>query len=196
MGAIVESQVKTRSSFVCFCKDFLPINDGDEFPVCDGKLCAIHAPGHSDGQCILFWPEKKLLFSADMLLPASFSPIFLRYFGDQNPVRTFLGTLSGFLNRDIDNTTILPGHGWPFNDPVGRAKLEAQYYLEKSEWYYRKCAQGMSTAWEIALELFENSGCKHELRSIFREAMAYMEYLTQNGRVIRETHSGGVRFLT
>lgn len=195
MAFLVESQAKTRSLFVYPCKDFLPMDDGSEFPVCEGKLHVIHTPGHSDGHCVLLWSKKGFLFSADLLLPVTFAPICLHHFGDQNPVRTFLATLRNFSNRDIDNLTILPGHGWAFENPAGRAKLEAEYYLERSEWYYQKCARGMDTAWKIALELYREIGGKRKLRFIMGEAMAYMEYLAENGRVVREVHSDGLHFL-
>jgi hypothetical protein len=120
----------------------------------------------------------------------------LQYFGDQNPVGTFLETLSRFLNRNIGNLTMLPGHGWSFDNPSERARQEMEHYLEKSEWYYQKCTHGMNSAWEIALDIYREKGCKSKLRSVLRETMAYMEYLAANGRVIKETHSDGFRFLT
>lgn len=195
MASLVEAQVKTRSLFVCGHKDFLPMDDGSEFPVGGGKLQVVYTPGHSDGHCVLLWPEKGILFSADLLMPAAFAPISLRYFGDRNPVRTFLATLSDFANRDDDNLTILPGHGWPFDGPAERAKLEAEYYLQRGEWCYRKCAQGMDTAWEIALELYREHGGKRRIISIMGEAMAYMEYLAENGRVVRKIHADGMHFM-
>ena len=195
MASLVESQAETRGVFVSPYEDFLPMEDGSEFPVCEGKLHVLHTPGHSDGQCVLLWPEKRFLFSADLLLPVTFAPIFLHPFGDRDPVRTFLATLRDFSSRDLDRLTVLPGHGWPFDDPAGRAKLEAEDYVKRSEWYCQKCAQGLETAWKIALELYKEIGNKRRLIAIMGESMAYMEYLTGIGRVVREARSDGLHFL-
>jgi len=195
MSSIIESQAKIRSTFVYPCEKFLPMNDRDIFPVCSGNLHVIHTPGHTDGHCVLLLPEKRILFSADLLLPVTFSPICLHHFGDQNPVKTFLATLRNFLDMDISDFTILPGHGWRFDDPTGRAKLQAEYYLKQAEWYYKKCVHGMDTAWKIALEIFRDSENKRKLRFIMGEAMAFMEYLAEEGKVGRRIDSDGLHFI-
>ena len=193
-AALAERQTEERTRFICPYEGFAPLADGDLVPVCEGALQVLHVPGHTDGQCALLWPERRLLFAADLLLPVTFSPVCLHHFGDPDPVGTFLHTLTSFQRLDLSGYTVLPGHGWPFEDPLGRAALESRFYQERAEWCRAQCAQGLDTAWKIAKKLHREGGGKRYLRSIMWETMAHVEYLARNGRLTRQIRSGRIYF--
>ena len=137
------------------------------------------------------------MFSGDLLLPASFAPIGLHFFGDRNPVKTAVHTLSVLPEYDISQLTVLPGHGWAFERPLDRAVDTRNHYLKKADAYYQKCEMGFHSAWEIAVEYVKERGDASGVRSVMWESMAYLEYLCQGGQVFRKTvkEGGQTRFM-
>lgn len=193
----VHSQSCLRGAFVKKRQKILAMDENCRFPVCAGELRVLHVPGHTDGQCILIWPEEHIMFSGDLLLPASFAPIGLHFFGDRNPVKTAVHTLSVLPEYDISQLTVLPGHGWAFERPLDRAVDTRNHYLKKADAYYQKCEMGFHSAWEIAVEYVKERGDASGVRSVMWESMAYLEYLCQGGQVFRKTvkEGGQTRFM-
>lgn len=188
----VRRQSYLRGVFVKKRQKILAMDENSRFPVCTGELRVLHVPGHTDGQCILIWPEEQVMFSGDLLLPASFAPIGLHFFGDGNPVKTAVHTLSMLPEYDISQLTVLPGHGWAFLRPLDRAQDTRNHYLKKADAYYQKCCMGFHSAWEIALEYVRERGDTSGVRSVMWESMAYLEYLYQHGQVSRKAVKEGM----
>ena len=172
------------------CTRFLPLADGDRFPVKGGYLRAIAAPGHATGQLIFAFDEQKYLFSADMLLPISFTPVTLRSYGDANPVGSIIRTLRSYIDGGIldSSYTCLPGHGWAFDDPVEHSRQALEHFISTAQWYVERCRDCEVCAYTIGEELKVGNPRKFHL--LMSEAMAYLTYIHDLGLAERTERDG------
>jgi glyoxylase-like metal-dependent hydrolase (beta-lactamase superfamily II) len=106
----------------------VPIAAVDEFA--DGEVVqvpgrprVVHAPGHTAGTCALHLKDRDILFSADALvtielLTGQNRPTLPADFVNESSVTAFES-----LDRleNLEATTVLPGHGEPWNGGVKRA---------------------------------------------------------------------------
>lgn len=105
-----------------------PIEDGATLPV-PGTPLATHVPGHTDGSCLLEFPEHGVVFAGDLL--CTVSPVSGRAAAAQLQTRG--------SNRDSDTALrsldrleavqadlVLPGHGGPWRDGVAAAVASAR----------------------------------------------------------------------
>jgi glyoxylase-like metal-dependent hydrolase (beta-lactamase superfamily II) len=83
----------------------------------------VHAPGHTAGTCALHLKDRDILFSADALvtielLTGQNRPTLPADFVNESSVTAFES-----LDRleNLEATTVLPGHGEPWNGGVKRA---------------------------------------------------------------------------
>ena len=100
-----------------------PLVDGAEVDV-PGRPKVTHVPGHTDGSCVLEFPEHGVVFLGDLL--CTVSPVTWRPAEPQLQTRgsnkssdlamQSLERLSG-----IESSTVLPGHGVPWRDGVEAA---------------------------------------------------------------------------
>ena len=173
------------------CESFETLHAGDCFPVEGGALHAVYAPGHSEGQCMFYLPERKLLFSADMLLPQTFAPVGLRSYGSRDPVAVIVEALDRLAEEYTDpEIHCLPGHGWALEDVGDRMTGAADHFRETAQWYLERCRREAANAYTIAEEI-ASGGTKRKFHLIMSEAMAYLEYLHRRGQLIRETDEAG-----
>ncbi len=86
----------------------------------------IHAPGHSPGSLCLYWPEKKVMFSGDVVFNQGVGRTDLPG-GDGNALKKSIRNLS---HLEID--FLLPGHG----DIVsGRDRVKANFDEIERVWF-------------------------------------------------------------
>lgn len=177
------------------CSNFLNLSEGDEFPVEGGVLHTMFAPGHSSGHCMFWFPERKLLFSGDMLLPLTYAPVGLRSYGDDDPVESIISALDTMAEGPLTSpgAICLPGHGWALEEPAERAAAAADHFRETAQWYYERCRRQAASAYDIAEEL-ASGGTKRKFHLLMSEAMAYLEYLRRHGRLERDAGKDGFIF--
>ncbi|MBW1980337.1 MAG: MBL fold metallo-hydrolase [Deltaproteobacteria bacterium] len=89
-------------------------------------LQVIHTPGHAPGSICLYWQERKILFSGDVIF-------------DRSLGRTDLpGGNGALLQQSIDRLAeldvelLLPGHGPPVQ---GKAAVKENFYLVRSMFF-------------------------------------------------------------
>ena len=83
----------------------LPLHHGDTVKVGSVELQIHHTPGHSPGSICLYWPEKKMLFSGDLIFKEGLGRTDLPG-GNGEELKASIKRLS-----DLDIEYILPGHG-------------------------------------------------------------------------------------
>jgi glyoxylase-like metal-dependent hydrolase (beta-lactamase superfamily II) len=101
--------------------------DGDVLPV-PGSPQVIHTPGHTDGECVFYLPDRAVLLSGDALV--TLDPYTARR-GPRlvAPAATADSTqAAASLERIacLEATVMLPGHGDPWRDGVAAAVDEAR----------------------------------------------------------------------
>lgn len=79
------------------------LHDGDWLDLGNRKLMAIHAPGHSPGHCCFYEPDRKYLFSGDLIYEGC-----LDAFYPSTDPQLFWESVRKIQNLSINR--ILPGH--------------------------------------------------------------------------------------
>jgi len=83
------------------------VNDGDVIKVGNLSLEVIHAPGHSPGSIVLFFPDTNVAIVGDLIFKGSIG----RYDLPMSDYMTLKKSIVKVLNRLNPDTTIIPGHG-------------------------------------------------------------------------------------
>ena len=108
--------------------DFAPdilLQEG-ELNVGDLKFQVVHTPGHSPGSVCLYWPDKKVLFTGDVVFNQGVGRMDLPGGNGQN-LKQSIRTIS---RLDVDY--LLSGHG----DPVaGREHVNANFSDIERMWF-------------------------------------------------------------
>src|SRR5262249_35504509 len=93
--------------------EWLPIHDGDQFPVGGQALVAVHTPGHSPDHTA-FWHEgSRTVFTGDLVVQGSSVMIHATRGGDLAQYLQSLERLLGLSPRRL-----LPAHGPDIADPA------------------------------------------------------------------------------
>lgn len=104
--------------------DFL-LQEG-ELRVGERVFQVLHTPGHSPGSLCLYWPEKKALFSGDVIFYGGLGRTDLAG-GNAEAIKESIRRLS---RLDVEH--LLPGHGeWV----SGRDKVKANFDSVENTWF-------------------------------------------------------------
>ncbi len=79
------------------------LHDGDSLDIGDRKLAVIHTPGHSPGHCCFYEPDRKYLFSGDLIYKGC-----LDAFYPSTDPKLFLQSVRKIQQLSVRR--ILPGH--------------------------------------------------------------------------------------
>lgn len=79
------------------------LHDGDSIDLGDRKLEVIHTPGHSPGHCCFYEPEKKYIYSGDLI----YRGCLAMFYPSTNPAQ-FWESIRKIQSLEIKR--ILPGH--------------------------------------------------------------------------------------
>src|SRR5439155_25863470 len=106
----------------------------------------IAAPGHADGQLMLF--KDGVLIAGDHLLPRISPAIGLWPDSSPDPLGDYLGALAGL--PALEPRLALPGHGDPLDDPLGRAAELIDHHRERLDQFEAALSVEPQTAYELS----------------------------------------------
>lgn len=161
--------------------------DGDAWRVIVGYG---HAPEHAS----LYCEEKGVLIGGDMLLPRISTNVSVAAsMPEDDALAWFLDSLQR-IKKLPDDTLVLPSHGRPFHGVHTRvAQLEA-HHRERCDVLLDALDQPR-TAGELLATLFPRELDNHQLMFAMGEAIAHLNYLSnQRGARRLEAEDGTVRF--
>ncbi|MBU2499266.1 MAG: MBL fold metallo-hydrolase [Proteobacteria bacterium] len=119
--------IRTKATHIGF-SDFEPdvlLQEG-ELRVGDLIFQVIHSPGHSPGSISLYWPEKKALFSGDVIFSQGLGRTDLPG-GSGQELKESIRTLSRLAVHHL-----LPGHGEVVS---GRDRVKANFENVETVWF-------------------------------------------------------------
>ncbi len=157
------------------------INDGDIFEIEDGYLKVVHTPGHTPGHISLFYPEKKIFFGADFLLPDEWPhggiyPHTAAY----NPIGDYLKSLEKV--KELEPEVIIPSHKEPIYDPIKRIEESISFMKRKIEEIYdilkKKGPLNLAQICDMAFKGYDSSLSYFFLLSV---GLGYMRYMIEEG---------------
>lgn len=151
----------------------------------DRNFQVIHAPGHSDGQAVLYDAENKLALSGDQVLMRITPNIGIWPTSAPNPLGRYLQSLEELADLEVD--LALPGHRELIEDWQGRLSELSHHHAARLEKMVEVVAQkggNGATAFDVGTSIFDFSHLSpHEVRFAVAETLAHIEYLVQRGEL-------------
>lgn len=154
---------------------------GDEFEINGTTLRAVHAPGHTAGQCLFEMGEAVL--TGDALLPRYTPNVGGADVRVDRPLATYLQTLRSIKGAEYERA--YPGHRDAIDDPTARAQTIIDHHEHRA---YRVMGvlseHGPCDAWTVSDQLFGELEGIHILHGP-GEAFAHLSHLEDEGLVAR-----------
>jgi glyoxylase-like metal-dependent hydrolase (beta-lactamase superfamily II) len=161
-------------------------------------LKVINAPGHTQGHIVLYEPNKKLLFSGDMLLPTINTNAAMHVQHIQYPLQKYLNSLTTL--RALDINLVLPGHEFIFSGHRQRIDKIFRRHHKKSAEILRAFADRLpKTAYDISRCLARSARARTntwdklsswDKRFAVLQTVAYLESLCFNHKAESSTYKG------
>jgi hydroxyacylglutathione hydrolase len=120
-----EFVMKYIGSPVVFPKPAFFLQEGD-LTIGDKTFQAILTPGHSPGSVCLYWPEKKVLFTGDVVFSQSIGRTDLPG-GSGKQLKESISRLA-----ELDVEVLCPGHG---DFVAGRENVKKNFKMIKDFWF-------------------------------------------------------------
>lgn len=160
------------------------LTPGTTVQIGNREYTVIHTPGHADGHLCFYNREQGVLFAGDHLLGKITSNIGLWPGGSLDPLQNYLDSLQA--NRVLAVQTVLPAHGQPFTDMLGRIAELIAHHQERLDLMLRLAAPG-ATVYDVCRQAFRPDLNAHELRFAMVETWAHLMHLVYQGKLqVRE----------
>ena len=176
--------------------DAITVEDGDVLEYGWFKLKCIEVPGHTRGQICLYCEEEKLLFAGDHVL-FDITPNICSMGPDTNMLGNYLKSLEKV--RELDVELVLPAHrGMGDIDMYQRIESLKKHHRERlDETESIVQANPGQTAYDIAGKMSWAIRTKNweefppgQKWFAMGEALAHLDLLKEEGRIIREEKNG------
>jgi glyoxylase-like metal-dependent hydrolase (beta-lactamase superfamily II) len=170
---------------------------GNAVPLADGELVeagatavrAVHTPGHSpDHLCFLLEPER-VLFSGDTVLGQGTSVVD----PPDGDMAAYIRSLQKL--RELEPSTIYPGHGPPILTPIGRLDFYLRHREEREEQVLAAIAAGKRSPSEIVPGIYSGEVDQAMFPVAERSVLAHLLKLEREGRVARTGRAKDQRFV-
>lgn len=159
------------------------IADGDTIDFGGWPIHVIGTPGHTQGHCVLYLPEQRVLIAGDHLLPKITPHVGVFPGGPRNPLLDFLDSQRKIEPLDVD--LVLPAHGGTFSDHRHRTRQIIQHHEYRMQEMLDIVRQRPRTAYDVARIAFDfnlESSLTIQFPATF-ETLAHLELLRSRGRV-------------
>ncbi len=158
------------------------------------SLKVLHLPGHSSGHTALYWPEKKILISGDLILPHITTIPVVEYVPSPDgefrslSLEQMLESLHRLSRLKLEQ--VFPGHGFRIKDPHALIDERILFYERRlGEVYTLLKAMGPQNAYKLALAYFKKIEGFDILLAVC-EIIVNLDLLIHQGRVLGELVDG------
>ncbi|MCO6415934.1 MBL fold metallo-hydrolase [Siccirubricoccus sp. KC 17139] len=167
-------------------RSFHALKDGRAIAIGGSEWQVVTGAGHAPDMATLYSPERKVLISADQILPR-ISPYIGLHPGEPeaDPLGDFLASNERFRPLPED-TLVLPSHGEPFATLHRRLDTLAGHHAERLDTLAEACREPL-TAFEAAQILFPRAaGEMTQIGFTVGETLAHLRRLERQGRLTVE----------
>ena len=172
---------------------FRRIMDGDRIQIGERTWSVVTGYGHAPEHAALYCRELDVLISGDMVLPKISTNVSV--WAEQpeaDPLAQFLRSVDRYAQLPSD-TLVLPSHGLPFRGLQARAAALHEHHRARLDEVLAACAQP-ATAAQIVPVLFRRKLDDHQMTFAMGEAIAHLNHLMYQGRLLRSERDGMLRF--
>jgi glyoxylase-like metal-dependent hydrolase (beta-lactamase superfamily II) len=188
---VVNDMTENESSFNQLVSPHPVVNSyikaGDKLQLGRYEYEVLDAPGHSDGLVCLFNKEESVLFSTDHILPKITPNISYHFYGDNNPLKSYIESLREY--KKLEAEYVIPSHGKPFTNANKRIDEILAHHDERLEKIIDSL-RAPSTVFDICHLLFGEKLTSHELRFAIGETISHLEYLIHTGDCSKDIYKG------
>jgi glyoxylase-like metal-dependent hydrolase (beta-lactamase superfamily II) len=166
------------------------LDDAEHLALARWDWIGAHTPGHTNDHLCLFDPAAGILLSGDHVLPTITPHISGLVEGD--PLKAYLESLDKVAAFEGVNL-VLPAHGRPFTDLVGRVEAIKAHHAERLG-MLRQASwdRGWATVTDLMRASFRERSWGHMAES---ETFAHLEHLRLKGQADRREEGGYLLYL-
>ena len=155
-----------------------PLRDEERLTVDGGRLRVLHTPGHAPDHVVIYWEERAVLFSGDLILGEGTVVVA----PPGGSMTDYLRSLERVAQLDL--VLICPGHGPVIPDPQARIAEYRAHRSRREQQVLEALRSGAKTPTEIAAILY--TSLDPRLRPAAEGTVeAHLEKLLAEGRVDR-----------
>lgn len=150
------------------------LTDGEELALGPFMFQVIWVPGHARGQVCLYDADRRIIISADHVLPAISPNVGVYGPDDGHPLDDYVASLAKV--RDLPVEVALPGHGEPFGGFAERVDWLSTHHEERLDEIRAALGDTPATAFDLCHDLTWIGGLvKFADLSPFQQSMATAE---------------------
>ena len=184
--------------FVIPTRPDILLKDGDTISMPPFELKVLLTPGHSPGHLCFYEPNRKMLFSGDMLLPEISTNISYHIQSGDNPLGDFINSLK--LLQEIDINFVYPAHGPVFSGTKARIEALLYHHRKREQEIIQVAHNNLMSGYQIASQITWAPGdipvsfeklSTWDKRLALMETLAHLQYLVHNDKA-RKTEENGI----
>jgi glyoxylase-like metal-dependent hydrolase (beta-lactamase superfamily II) len=167
------------------------LRDGQTLSFRDRTLDVLHRPGHSPSDTVFYDRERRSLIGGDHLLKhISSNPLMTRPTdgSGERPQALVTYIESMRRTREMDVSTVLPGHGEPITDHRALIDERLSMHERRAGKIHRLISERPRTAHELAQALWGNIAVTQAYLTL-SEVLGHVDLLKESG-VVREVGRG------
>ncbi|WP_448188515.1 MBL fold metallo-hydrolase [Azospirillum sp. sgz301742] len=169
------------------------LRDGDVLEVGGHTWRVVVGRGHAPEQACLLDEARGLFIAGDQILPKISPNVSVwPHEPDSDPLADYLASLEAFKALP-DGLLVLPSHGHPFMGLHARIDELIEHHGLRLDETLDACAEP-ATAHEVMLAMFTRKLDVHQTRFAVGEAIAHLNHLVRQGRLVRERADGVDRY--
>ena len=169
------------------------LRDGDVLEVGGHRWRVVVGRGHAPEQACLLDEARGLFIAGDQILPKISPNVSVwPHEPDSDPLAEYLETLEAFKALP-EGLLVLPSHGLPFTGLHHRIGELVEHHRLRLDETLAACAEP-ATAHEVMQAMFTRKLDAHQTRFAVGEAIAHLNHLLHQGRVVRERGEGADRY--
>ena len=170
--------------------------DGDVLRMGGQDWRVIVGHGHAAEHASLYCRALGVLISGDMLLPRISTNVpVLSMCPFDDPLSRFLASLDKFLELPAD-TLVLPSHGRPFRGIHERVRQLHEHHDSRCALLLANCTTPKTAADLIPVIFERDIPDPHQVMFAMGEAIAHLNLLETQGRLVRQVECGITRYVT
>jgi glyoxylase-like metal-dependent hydrolase (beta-lactamase superfamily II) len=147
--------------------------------------------GHAMGHLCLYEPTRQVLITGDQILPTISPNVSLNgWSADANPLDSYLRSLERLGGLD-PATLVLPSHGRPFHGLQARARELRDHHGKHLQQLLEACREPRAASETLRVLFRRQLTGFHQILAM-GEAIAHLEYLRIQGRLVRLSDARGI----